>query len=226
MKRRTIFLLILMASMLPLTMSAQDDMIETIKECRQLEGRIHELDSMIRQERVTLSILRSDWYNTCTEYLKKNQFDSGELDYLISHTVPEVDGDRLYEELKKAQKCFEKQQVYTYTTVPRPADYVDPNDEALPLPSDNREDDPAVGDDTREPLVDPDPVADGNGDDKAAPIDKKYPDKGKADVTPVTNPVSTGPKTGEASKSEKKPDRGEMEYGKSKASKRNDGQKK
>ena len=73
-----------------------------------------------------------------------------------------------------------------------------------------------------EPIV-TDPSKDRNGEDKpSAPVVKKDSDK-EDETVPVTTPVVSDPKKSNPSKVEKKRDKGEMEEGKSKKSKNNDG---
>ena len=225
----------------PLSIAAQD-VSALVESYSQLKIQINELNALIKQEEEKNFTLRLSWYNTCKTYLQEGQFKAEELESLIYQTIPEIDGQELYEALLYAKECFGGGIEYQYKDIPVPTknsvvtsvastkEKPKESDKKSNPPSNDNKEKPIVDNDVdkmdttpkqEEPIV-TDPSKDRNGEDKpAAPIVKK--DSAKDDKTsPVTTPVVSDPKTSTPSKVKTR-DKGEMEDGTSKKSKNSDG---
>lgn len=225
-------IMIMAVSILPLSTAAQDvsDLVKLADEYNQLETQINELNALIKQEEDKSFTLRSSWYNTCKSYLQKRQFKTEELDSLINQTIPEIDGQELYEELIYAKRCFDGGEEYQYKDIPAPTrnSVVTPVDstknkqkknskktdgdknkkkDKKKSSSNENNDNPIVDNDADRPKQE-DPIvtdsdADRNREDKpAAPV---------VETTPETTPVEATPKKTNPSKGEKKRKIGEIE---------------
>lgn len=123
MKNLTKILMITVVTILPLSMVAQDNLKEfeaTYNEYKRLKQREQELNNLIKIEEENSYNLRLRWYNTCKSYLQKKQFKAEELQSLITQTIPEIDGEELYDELKRAKDCFDGGNEYQYKDIPAP----------------------------------------------------------------------------------------------------------
>ena len=122
MKNLTRILMIMVVAILPLSMEAQDfsALRELLDEHSQLETQINELNGLIKQEEDKSFTLRTSWYNTCKVYLQKRQFKAEELQSLINQTIPEIDGQELYDELLNAKDCLDSGKEYQYKDIPAP----------------------------------------------------------------------------------------------------------
>lgn len=242
MKNLKKILMIVAFAILPLSIEAQDvsALVKLSKEYSQLETQITELNALIKQEEEKSYTLRFSWYNTCKTYLQKGQFKAEELESLINQTIPDIDGQGLYDELLYAKECFDEGKEYQYEDIPVPTrDIVGApvaSSENKPKENNKRNGDdkntkPVVDNDAEkkdktskqeEPIV-TDPSKDRNGEDKpSVPVKEKVSDKDEK-TTPVTTPIESDPKSSNPSKGEKKRNKGEMEEGTSKKSKNNDG---
>lgn len=244
MKNLTKIFMIMAVALLPLSIEAQDvsALVKLSKEYSQLETQITELNALIKQEEEKSFSLRSSWYNTCKTYLQKGQFKADELESLINQTIPEIDGQELYDELLYAKECFDKGKEYQYKDIQVPTRdiVVTPvaSSESKSKENNTRNDDdkntdkkPVVDNDAEkmdrtpkqeEPIV-TDPSKDRNGEDKpSVPVKEKESDKDEK-TTPVTTPMESDSKSSNPSKVEKKRNKGDMEEGTSKKSKNNDG---
>lgn len=236
MKNLTRILMIMVVAILPLSMDAQDvdALVELSNQYSQLKTQINELNGLIKQEEEKSFTLRTSWYNTCKAYLQKRQFKAEELQSLINQTIPEIDGQDLYDELLNAKNCLDSGNEYQYKDIPAPTrnSVVTPTASLNKKPKkNNKKENPVVDNDAdkedttpkqEEPIV-TDPSKDRNGEDKpSAPVVKKDSDK-EDETVPVTTPVVSDPKKSNPSKVEKKHDIGEMEEGTSKKSKNKDG---
>lgn len=113
----------MVVSSLPLSMVAQDNLDEfeaTYNEYKRLKQREQELNNLIKIEEENSYNLRLTWFNTCKSYLQKKQFKAEELQSLITQTIPEIDGEELYDELKRAKDCFDSGNEYQYKDIPAP----------------------------------------------------------------------------------------------------------
>lgn len=248
MKNLTRILMIMVVATLPLSMEAQDvsALVKLVNEHSQLETQIKELKALIKQEEDKSFDLRTSWYNTCKVYLQKRQLKAEELASLINQTIPEIDGQELYDELLNAKDCLDSGNEYQYKDIPAPTrnSVVTPTASSNKKPKKNnkkndgnkitdknnkkndKKENPVVDNDAdkkdttpkqEEPIV-TDPSKDRNGEDKpSAPVVKKDSDKEDETVPVVSDPKKSNP-----SKVEKKRDKGEMEEGTSKKSKNND----
>lgn len=123
MKNLTRILMIMVVAILPLPMVGQDNLEEfeaTYNEYKRLKQREQELNNLIKIEEETSYKLRLTWFNTCKSYLQKKQFKAEELQSLITQTIPEIDGEELYDELKRAKDCFDGGNEYQYKDIPAP----------------------------------------------------------------------------------------------------------
>ena len=122
MKNLTRILMIMVVAILPLSTEAQDvsALVKLSNEYSQLETQIKELNGLIKQEEDKSFNLRSSWYNTCKIYLQKRQFKAEELQSLITQTIPEIDGEELYDELLNAKDCLDSGNEYQYKDIPVP----------------------------------------------------------------------------------------------------------
>lgn len=202
--------MIMIAVMLPLSSVAQDisSLAKLTNEYKQLLTQIKELNNSIMQEEEKAYALRLSWYNTCKEYLQKGELRAEELESLINQTVPEIDGQDLFEELLRAKQCLNSGKEYWYKEIPAPTwDY---------------EVDPVAPSSQDEPIL-TDPSEDRPGETKpGAPVVNKDTDNDD-ETNPVITPVMPDPRTVNPSKVEKRRDKGEMEEGTSKKPKNNDG---
>ena len=236
MKNLTRILMIMVVAILPLSMDAQDvdALVELSNQYSQLKTQINELNGLIKQEEEKSFTLRTSWYNTCKAYLQKRQFKAEELQSLINQTIPEIDGQELYDELLNAKNSLDSGNEYQYKDIPAPTrnSVVTPTASSNKKPKkNNKKENPVVDNDAdkedttpkqEEPIV-TDPSKDRNGEDKpSAPVVKKDSDK-EDETAPVTTPVVSDPKKSNPSKVEKKRDKGDMEEGTSKKSKNKDG---
>lgn len=252
MKNLTRILMIMVVTILPLSMDAQDvdALVDLSNQYSQLKTQINELNGLIEQEEDKYFTLRTSWYNTCIIYLQKRQFKAEELASLINQTIPEIDGQKLYDELVNAKDCLDSGNEYQYKEIPAPNrnSVVTPTASSNNKPKENSkkndgnknanrnnkktgQKNPVVDNDAdkkdttpkqEEPIV-TDPSKDRYGEDKpSAPVVKKDSDK-EDETAPVTTPVVSDPKKSIPSKVEKKRDKGEMEEGTNKKSKNNDG---
>lgn len=112
----------MVVAILPLSMDAQDvsALVKLSNDYSQLETQISELDSLINQEEEKFFALRSYWYKTCRGYLQERQFKAEELQSLINQTIPEIDGQELYDELLYAKDCLDSGNEYQYKEIPAP----------------------------------------------------------------------------------------------------------
>lgn len=122
MKNLTRILMIMVVAILPLSMDAQDveALVELSNQYSQLQTQIKELNGLIKQEEDKSFTLRTSWYNTCKIYLQKRQFKAEELQSLINQTIPEIDGQELYDELLNAKDCLDSGNEYQYKDIPAP----------------------------------------------------------------------------------------------------------
>lgn len=122
MKNLTRILLIMVVAILPLSMDAQDVdvLVELSNQYSLLKTQINELNGLIKQEEDKSFTLRTSWYNTCKIYLQKRQFKAEELASLINQTIPEIDGQELYDELLHAKDCLDSGNEYQYKDIPAP----------------------------------------------------------------------------------------------------------
>lgn len=244
MKNLTRILMIMVVAILPLSMDAQDvsALVKLSNDYSQLETQIKELNGLIKQEEDKSFTLRTSWYNTCKAYLQKRQFKAEELASLINQTIPEIDGQELYDELLYAKECFDEGKEYQYKDIQVPTRdiVVTPvaSSESKSKENNTRNDDdkntdkkPVVDNDAekmdrtpkQEETIVTDPSKDRNGEDKpSVPVKEKESDKDEK-TTPVTTPMESDSKSSNPSKVEKKRNKGDMEEGTSKKSKNNDG---
>ena len=113
----------MVVSSLPLSMVAQDNLEEleaTFNEYKRLQQREQELNNLIKIEEENSYNLRLAWFNTCKSYLQKKQFKAEELQSLINQTIPEIDGQELYDELLNAKDCLDSGNEYQYKDIPAP----------------------------------------------------------------------------------------------------------
>lgn len=122
MKNLTRILMIMVVAILPLSMEAQDvsALVKLVNEHSQLETQIKELKGLIKQEEDKSFDLRTSWYNTCKAYLQKRQLKAEELASLKNQTIPEIDGQELYDELLRAMVCLDSGNEYQYKDIPAP----------------------------------------------------------------------------------------------------------
>lgn len=119
MKNLTRILMIMVVAILPLSMDAQD-VDALVNQYNQLKTQINELNGLIKQEEEKSFTLRTSWYNTCKAYLQKRQLKAEELALLKNQTIPEIDGQDLYDELSRAMVCLDSGNEYQYNDIPAP----------------------------------------------------------------------------------------------------------
>lgn len=114
--------MIMVVAILPLSIHAQDvdALVELSNQYSQLKAQINELNGLIKQEEDKSFTLRTSWYNTCKIYLQKREFKAEELASLINQTIPEIDGQELYDALLDAKNCLDSGKEYQYKDIPAP----------------------------------------------------------------------------------------------------------
>lgn len=122
MRNLTRILMIVVGAILSLSMGAQDvdALVKLSNQYSQLKTQVNELNGLINQEEDKSFALRISWFNTCKAYLQKKQFKAEELASLINQTIPEIDGQELYDELLRAKSCFDGGEEYQYEDIPAP----------------------------------------------------------------------------------------------------------
>lgn len=79
-----------------------------------------------------------NWKNICIPYLKENKLRLEELESLIGQTYPDVDGENLLRELKRAKECLESSRQYKYgveeSSSDRDSQNVNPGKDAVVVP--------------------------------------------------------------------------------------------
>lgn len=71
---------------------------------KMLLKHLNETESLIKEEEDNQKELIKLWNRTCMDYLKQEYQDADELEALLRHTIPEIDGKDLYDRLAMALK--------------------------------------------------------------------------------------------------------------------------
>lgn len=244
---RNIILFILATFILPLSMKANDDKFakvrELSKELEKLQEQVESIKASIKQEEDKCNELVRSWYDTCNNYLKKNNFKEEELQYLLDNTFRELDGEELFEEIKKALEAKKNGVEYIYQTIPVPRMYTSSTRQFSPrLKDEPKKQDGKKKDKHRKkpegglsdnPAKDNTPKQDNpevktgqpkgtntdkgeNGEDTPDPTAKKDGKRKDDKTTPEVPPVDQDQKKYDSDKTGKKYDKTELEDGVSK----------
>ena len=117
--RNTIILLLML--LFPFGLLAEEAGNDEVQHyISRLDKEIDELKGLISDKSDTLFVLKQEWYSTCVEYLNEGNLQKGELEELISATIPAIDGEELYNELQRAINCLTDGEAYLYKEVAPP----------------------------------------------------------------------------------------------------------
>lgn len=83
------------------------------EEMRALKGDIFFANNQLYDK-------KKEWYNVCVKYLMSGKLSTDELENLLKDTYPEIDGEDLYNEIKRALDCIAENKPYIYRDVPEP----------------------------------------------------------------------------------------------------------